>query len=66
MGRLLCIGDLNVDLAITLRHELANGSDTDGTVEMTGGGSAANVAAWAVSIGHHRSVRRTGGQRQPG
>jgi sugar/nucleoside kinase (ribokinase family) len=51
MGRLLCLGDLNVDLAITLRHELANGSDTDGTVKMTGGGSAANVAAWAVAAG---------------
>ncbi len=45
---LLCVGDLNVDLTIILRHELVIGSDTDGAVQMSGGGSAANVAAWAA------------------
>ena len=48
---LLCVGDLNVDLTISLRHDLVIGSDTDGAVQLTGGGSAANVAAWAVAAG---------------
>ncbi len=48
---LLCVGDLNVDLAVGLRHKLAIGSDTDGEVRLSGGGSAANVAAWASSAG---------------
>jgi sugar/nucleoside kinase (ribokinase family) len=41
--RLLCIGDLNADIAIT--GEVTAGSDTAGTVELAAGGSAANVAA---------------------
>ena len=45
------MGDLNVDLTISLRHELVIGSDTDGDVQLTGGGSAANVAAWATGAG---------------
>jgi sugar/nucleoside kinase (ribokinase family) len=51
MTRLLCFGDLNADVTITLRHPLAIGSDTDGAIEMHGGGSAANVAAWAAADG---------------
>ena len=45
--RLLCIGDLNADISITTDSAIAVGSDTPGTVRLTGGGSAANVAAWA-------------------
>ena len=51
MTRLLCIGDLAADLAITITDDLAVGSDTDGTIAMYGGGSAANVAAWAARSG---------------
>lgn len=51
MVNLLCIGDLNADLAISLADDLVIGSDTDGTVEMHGGGSAANVAVWAARTG---------------
>lgn len=43
MARLLCIGDLNADIAITA--DVAPGSDTAGAVELAAGGSAANVAA---------------------
>jgi len=48
MRRLLCLGDLNLDVTITLEDPLAVGSDTPGSIEMHGGGSAANVAAWAA------------------
>lgn len=49
--RLLCVGDLNLDLVITPEHGIAVGSDTAGVVSMSGGGSAANVAAWAAAKG---------------
>lgn len=48
MPRLLCIGDVNLDVAITVPHGMIIGSDNEGTVETFGGGSAANVAAWAA------------------
>ncbi len=51
MKRLLSVGDLNLDVAITLAHPLWLGSDTAGTIELYGGGSAANVAAWAAKAG---------------
>lgn len=51
MGKLLCVGDLNLDVSITLDHPLAIGSDTAGAVALHGGGSAANVAAWAARAG---------------
>jgi sugar/nucleoside kinase (ribokinase family) len=47
--RLLCVGDLNADVTITARGGISVGSDTPGTVVMSGGGSAANVAAWATA-----------------
>jgi ribokinase len=50
-GRLLCVGDLNADITITTVGEIVVGSDTDGRVELSGGGSAANVSAWAVRAG---------------
>jgi sugar/nucleoside kinase (ribokinase family) len=50
-SQLLCVGDLNLDVAITLDHPLGIGSDTAGTIELYGGGSAANVAAWAAKAG---------------
>lgn len=51
MVNLLCVGDLNADLAISLTNDLVIGSDTDGTIDMHGGGSAANVAVWAARAG---------------
>jgi sugar/nucleoside kinase (ribokinase family) len=51
MGKLLCVGDLNLDVSITLDYPLAIGSDTAGAVALYGGGSAANVAAWAARAG---------------
>lgn len=51
MSTLLCVGDLGLDLTITVSHALAVGSDTSGRIEMYGGGSAANVAAWSARAG---------------
>lgn len=51
MSTLLCVGDLGLDLTITASHAVALGSDTSGTIQMHGGGSAANVAAWAARAG---------------
>jgi sugar/nucleoside kinase (ribokinase family) len=48
---LLCVGDLNVDITITAPDGIALGSDTAGRVALCGGGSAANVSAWAVRNG---------------
>ena len=45
---LLCVGDLNLDLVITPEVAIATGSDVAGSISMSAGGSAANVAAWAV------------------
>ncbi|MGA9278885.1 carbohydrate kinase family protein, partial [Ilumatobacter sp.] len=50
-GELLCVGDLNADITITAVEAIAVGSDTPGSVVMSGGGSAANVAAWAAEAG---------------
>lgn len=50
-ARLLCVGDLNADITITATGDISIGSDTPGSVVMSGGGSAANVAAWAAEVG---------------
>lgn len=49
--RLLCVGDLSLDVTITFGDQLAYGSDTSGAIAIHGGGSAANVAAWATRAG---------------
>jgi ribokinase len=47
---LVCVGDLMVDVAVEA-PALARGGDVDGAVRLGPGGSAANVAAWAVAGG---------------
>lgn len=51
MTRIVCVGDLMVDVHARLRGTLALGSDTPATVTFPGGGSAANTAAWLVTAG---------------
>src|SRR6185295_5659393 len=48
---LVVLGDLMVDVVVRLESEIARGSDTASRISMQGGGSAANVAAWAAHIG---------------
>jgi ribokinase len=49
--RVVCVGDVMVDVLAQLPHELAIGSDTPSPVALLGGGSAANTAAWLVAAG---------------
>jgi sugar/nucleoside kinase (ribokinase family) len=51
MIRLVCIGDLMVDVLAQLPGPLAPGSDTPASITLFGGGAAANVAAWAAGAG---------------
>ena len=46
----VCVGDLMVDVAVAA-PALARGGDVEGAIRLGPGGSAANVAAWAVAAG---------------
>jgi ribokinase len=48
---LVVLGDLMVDVIARADGPLARGSDTPARVSVSGGGSAANVAAWAAALG---------------
>ena len=48
---LVVLGDLMVDVVTRVADPLAPGSDTPARISMQGGGSAANVAAWAAHLG---------------
>jgi sugar/nucleoside kinase (ribokinase family) len=48
---LVVLGDLMVDVVARIVGPLAHGSDTPAQISVQGGGSAANTAAWAASIG---------------
>jgi sugar/nucleoside kinase (ribokinase family) len=48
-GRLVVVGDLMVDVVARPSGPLRTGSDTAAEVWLTGGGSAANTAAWVAS-----------------
>lgn len=49
--RVLCVGDVNLDVSITVEDQVVVGSDSQGTVEILPGGSAANVASWLTAGG---------------
>lgn len=51
MSRVVCIGDVMVDVQAQLPGPLAPGSDTPAPVTVSGGGAAANTAAWLASAG---------------
>ncbi|HET8758978.1 MAG TPA: carbohydrate kinase family protein [Solirubrobacteraceae bacterium] len=48
---IVVLGDLMVDVVTRVSEPLANGSDTPARITVQGGGSAANVAAWAAYLG---------------
>lgn len=48
MSRLICVGDIMQDVSAVIAGPIYWGSDTVATVRMQGGGSPANVAAWAA------------------
>ena len=49
--RIVCVGDLMVDVLTQLAEPLHVGSDTPADVRWTGGGSAANTACWLAVDG---------------
>lgn len=50
-GDVLVVGDLLVDVVAEHRDPIAPGSDTSARIRLSGGGSAANTAAWLASFG---------------
>ena len=51
---IMVVGDLVTDVVAVPAGPVDDGTDTDATISVTGGGSAANTAAWLADIG--RSV----------
>lgn len=50
-GRVVCLGDVMLDIAAVLPAPLALGSDTPAPITFGHGGSAANTAAWLAGQG---------------
>ncbi|WP_326554617.1 carbohydrate kinase family protein [Micromonospora sp. NBC_01813] len=50
-GRVLVVGDLVTDVVAVLGAPVAAGSDTPAAIRFTGGGQAANTAAWLAALG---------------
>lgn len=50
-GRIICVGDVMVDVLAELPGPLATGSDTPAPINFSPGGSAANTAAWLAWLG---------------
>jgi sugar/nucleoside kinase (ribokinase family) len=49
--RIVCLGDLLLDVIVRLNEPLAFGADALASTQAGSGGQAANVAAWAVELG---------------
>src|SRR5437762_609565 len=49
--KVVCLGDVMVDVVALLPSRLHTGSDTPAPISVLGGGSAANTAAWLVAAG---------------
>ncbi|MFG1951293.1 carbohydrate kinase family protein [Micromonospora sp. NPDC048830] len=50
-SRIVVVGDLITDVVAVLGAPLATGSDTPATIRVSGGGQAANTAAWLAAQG---------------
>ena len=54
---LVCtLGDLLLDVIVRLEAPLASGDDATAQTALAAGGQAANVAAWAVSLGERGRI----------
>lgn len=51
MSRTVVVGDLMVDVVASALEPIAYGSDAAASVSFSGGGSAANAAAWLAALG---------------
>ncbi len=50
-GRVIVVGDIVTDILAVQSGPIVSGSDTDALIRLTGGGSAANTAAWLAYSG---------------
>ncbi len=66
VGRVLVVGDIVTDILAVHSEPLAVDSDTPASISLTGGGSAANTAAWLAATGAAVDLlaRRGGGRRR--
>ena len=62
----IVIGDVVTDILTVHEGPLAIGSDTIARVRISGGGSAANTAAWLAAAGHPVAFAGVAGQDEPG
>jgi ribokinase len=51
VSRIVCVGDIVTDVLASLRGPLAPGSDAPASIEICGGGQAANTASWLAAAG---------------
>ena len=51
MTRILCIGDIMLDVTAVIGKEIAQGVETRAKISTQGGGAAANVASWLATHG---------------
>lgn len=51
MAKVLCIGDVMLDVIAIIKDKINYGSDTPSKISTHGGGAAGNVAAWACISG---------------
>ena len=62
--RIAAIGDLMLDVIVRLEEPLAAGDDVRARTRTGAGGQAANVAAWAASLGAGRALHREARRRR--
>jgi sugar/nucleoside kinase (ribokinase family) len=52
----VCLGDVMTDIVVRPSAPVATGSDTPSSVRTSGGGAAANTAAWLARTGHRAAL----------
>ncbi|MFK3980424.1 carbohydrate kinase family protein [Micromonospora sp. NPDC050397] len=65
-ARIIAVGDIVTDVLAVLSGPLATGSDTPADIQLTGGGQAANTAAWLASRRHPVTLVAVVGDDEPG
>ncbi|HVA20518.1 MAG TPA: sugar kinase [Candidatus Micrarchaeia archaeon] len=56
MSRVVVVGDVLADVSVHLQRPIAEDSDTPAAITLHPGGSAANLAAWLVTLGTESTV----------
>ena len=56
MPKVLCIGDVMLDVVVKLQGAINYGEDTPSKITTHGGGAAGNVASWIAHTGTHATI----------